>query len=352
MITISSELEKEYIEIAKQLKCSVESLINGALEKELRIKKNLIERRNRSLDKWLNSIDSNGTTVLYPSSCNYNRNFQQIEFDNIILCSNELSGGSSKIGKVLSLEFDNNEVLGALRRRNIKLNAIVIICDGCVEGGNYECCADMPFIKKLIPLMSEDFNFYSDHGKFHEENYMSNNNFSIESIEIPNFVNIFRQYSKGKIRLIHGWKIKKLDQNSIDIKAKIVSFANIEICEYSEDICNANIFIGDLFVQNISKIDFENGFPVYGKFEAIENYLKGLFLLKSITSMKQKKITDFENENFYEFMLNEANDKKIEIVTYISYLADDNKNIYEYLKNWEGEYPKKINLFSIKHNGF
>jgi hypothetical protein len=356
MITISSELEKEYIEIATQLQRPVEELINRALTKELRMQKNLIERRNKSLDEWLDSIDKNGTTVLYPSSCDYHRDFQNIEFDNIILCSNGLRE-SSKIGKVLSIKVDNNELLGALRRRNIKLNAVVIICDGCREGGNYECCAETPFIKKLIPLMSEDFSFYSDHGKFHKVDFInSGNDVLIEAIDVPHFVNVFRQRSSGNIRDILGWKMKAATQNSSVITATVSNFANIEIREYSDDICNANISTGELFIEYNNKFDPESHFAISSQFEGIRYYLNGLSQsdTNNITSIRQTTFTKSKGQelNDYKFMLKKANDEKIETVTYLSYLADGHREIYEYLESWRGEYPKKLNLFSLKSKGF
>ena len=363
MITISSELEKEYIEIATQLQRPVEELINRALTKELRMQKDLIERRkplliqlNKSLDEWLDSIDQNGTTVLYPSSCDYHRDFQHIEFDNIILCSNGLPE-SSKIGKVLSLKMDNNQLLGALRRRNIKLNAVVILCDGCSEGGNYECCTETPFIKKLIPLMSDDFSFYSDHGKFHKADFInSENHVLIESIDVPLFVKIFSRRSSGNIRNILGWKMKAITKSSIAIPKTVSNCANIEINEYNGDIYNANFSIGELFVENTNKTNSGYSYYLYSQYEAIRHYLQGILPSDVEKEIRiRKSIFSDKKDNrlkSFKFLLKKANDEKIETVTYISYLAEGHREIYEYLESWSGEYPKILNLFSLKYKDF
>ena len=86
------------------------------------------------------------------------------------------------------------------------------------------------------------------------------------------------------------------------------------------------------------------------------NYLNGLSQsdTNNFTSIRRNKFTPSKDKelNDYKFMLKKANDEKIETVTYISYLADGHREIYEYLESWKGEYPKILNLFSLKYKGF
>jgi hypothetical protein len=205
--------------------------------------------------------------------------------------------------------------------------------------------------------MSEDFSFYSDHGKFHKADFInSGNDVLIEAIDVPHFVNVFRQRSSGNIRDILGWKMKAATQNSSVITATVSNFANIEIREYSDDICNANISTSELFIEYNNKFYPESYFSISSQFEGIRNYLNGLSQSETnnFTSIRRNKFTPSKDKelNDYKFMLKKANDEKIETVTYLSYLADGHREIYEYLESWRGEYPKKLNLFSLKSKGF
>lgn len=67
-------------------------------------------------------------------------------------------------GKVLCLNLDNNELLGLFAARGIRLSALVIIRDGCAEGGNYECAARVSFFSRVMPLMTDEFAYFTDHG--------------------------------------------------------------------------------------------------------------------------------------------------------------------------------------------
>ena len=89
---------------------------------------------NRMNNQILNSIDRNCRVIFYPPSCSYSDEFQSVPYDAVILNSNEMRCRELK-GKVYCLDYDNNELLGLFFAKGIQLSAIVIIRDGCVEGG-------------------------------------------------------------------------------------------------------------------------------------------------------------------------------------------------------------------------
>jgi hypothetical protein len=71
------------------------------------------------------------------------------------------SGG--KIG-VLLWE-DNNVVLERLRRAEQRVHHFVGICDGCCEGGNYECVHERPFVRRLMQVAADGMRYSTDHSR-------------------------------------------------------------------------------------------------------------------------------------------------------------------------------------------
>src|SRR6267378_3559367 len=106
--------------------------------------------------RMLDTIDTNAKVIFYPSSCSYSEDFQTLPYDAVILNSNGIHR-SGKFGKVYCLNLDNNEALGIFAAKGIRLAALVIIRDGCSEGGNYECIASASFFGRLMPVMQDDF---------------------------------------------------------------------------------------------------------------------------------------------------------------------------------------------------
>ncbi len=58
---------------------------------------------------------------------------------------------------------DNNQMLDRLHRANLKVHHFVGICDGCCEGGNYECIHDRPFVCRLMRVATEGMRYVTDH---------------------------------------------------------------------------------------------------------------------------------------------------------------------------------------------
>ena len=113
----------------------------------------------------LDTINKSARVIFYPSSCQYSEDFQTLPYDAVNLNSNG-NRQPGKYGKVYCLNLDNNKLLGLFAARDIRLSAMVIIRDGCVEGGNYECVASDSFFGRLMPVMREEFNYFTDHNRF------------------------------------------------------------------------------------------------------------------------------------------------------------------------------------------
>jgi hypothetical protein len=58
---------------------------------------------------------------------------------------------------------DNNEVLARVSKSGWKIDMFVGICDGCLEGGNYECVNRGAFFSKLLTAGSNSLTYITDH---------------------------------------------------------------------------------------------------------------------------------------------------------------------------------------------
>ncbi|MEI6745632.1 MAG: hypothetical protein WCL34_06700 [Methylococcaceae bacterium] len=334
MLNVSPELEEQYRELAQQLNRPVERLTTKALTQFLRMEQNKITRQKTLLDELLSSISKSETTVLYPSSCQYHDDFQTLEFDNVILCSNEFRE-STKIGKVFCLKVDNNRLLGTLQRLGIKLNALVIINDGCSEGGNYECCGEMPFLYKLMPLFADEFLYFASHGLFAHEQINQNfaNVVSLEPIESTDFVKTFQKHSSPDKENITGWKMKRLTN-----PPTVSTFKNVELITHHESIWTSDFSQFDLtFLENN-----DDSSQISGRNEAIRNYFIGL----AAPTLKTQDCETFTT------LLEMANEQKLECVAYVSYLSEYHNEICFLSRTWKGEFPKEIHLFHARDESF
>jgi hypothetical protein len=61
---------------------------------------------------------------------------------------------------------DNNEALARIAYAGWKINSFVGVCDGCQEGGNYECVHNDPFLSKLLGTAAEGMDYFTDHSDF------------------------------------------------------------------------------------------------------------------------------------------------------------------------------------------
>lgn len=58
---------------------------------------------------------------------------------------------------------DNNEVLARLRAAGYAVSCFLGTCDGCCEGGNYECVHESPFLEKVLSTTSSQSIYITDH---------------------------------------------------------------------------------------------------------------------------------------------------------------------------------------------
>ncbi|MBT9498269.1 MAG: hypothetical protein IV103_13675 [Zoogloea sp.] len=60
---------------------------------------------------------------------------------------------------------DNRLALQRLADQGLKIHHFVGICDGCMEGGNYECVHERPFMSHVLSLAAEGMRYTTDHSR-------------------------------------------------------------------------------------------------------------------------------------------------------------------------------------------
>lgn len=209
---------------------------------------------NRQIIKLLNSIDRSKSILFYPSSCGYHEEFQSLPFDTVILNSRSFRI-SKKIGKVICTGIDNNALLGLFKKLNIEVSDIVIIRDGCCEGGNYECCASNTFLGKVVGIQKTPFNVSYCHVFSNSFNLPA----QIDLIAAPEYVKILRLFSNP-----HG------EQKGISIKPMTLEKKEFQLGRIKVGICQESIVAS---LDNYDVIAIPSNSTLLRSFE---NFAKGM----------------------------------------------------------------------------
>jgi hypothetical protein len=85
--------------------------------------------------------------------------------------------------------MDNNTVLERIAGAGWKIAQFVGFNDGCCEGGNYECVHTQPFLDKLLPVMQDGADYFTDHS---------------ETLTLPNPPLSTRSHALYRNRFVHS----------------------------------------------------------------------------------------------------------------------------------------------------
>lgn len=92
---------------------------------------------------------------------------QDFEFNKkpitVIRCCDEFVVFESADKTGIFIWEDNNRVIEWINRCGLRVHHFVGVCDGCCEGGNYECVHDRPFVNKLLKVASNEMVYTTDH---------------------------------------------------------------------------------------------------------------------------------------------------------------------------------------------
>jgi hypothetical protein len=111
----------------------------------------------------VHGIGREETIFFHPSCCTYKPGLELLPFDRVVFVRNR-SLSTRAYGKCLFLKADNNFALGLLAARGCRVSALGVVCDGCVEGGNYECVMGRSFFGRFLSVMADEAFLSFDHG--------------------------------------------------------------------------------------------------------------------------------------------------------------------------------------------
>jgi hypothetical protein len=116
---------------------------------------------SQSVSEWKGHICSNASTIrsFFMKYEIKVRNFIEFETDP------SLSYGVFERNNKIFIYFfeDNNHTQRRILEANIKLDGLITINDGCMEGGNYECINREEWIDRIRPALKEDAVHARDH---------------------------------------------------------------------------------------------------------------------------------------------------------------------------------------------
>lgn len=275
----------------------------------------------------LDSIDKNARIIFYPSSCQYSDEFQQVPYDVVILNA-YLIGPPRRVGKVYYLNLDNNELLGLLAAKGLRISALVIIRDGCSEGGNYECIARDSFFGRLIPIMADQFDYFSDHG-WRRRNVPA----QFAEFETPPYLDPFINNSQplGSVRAYHVTTFSTVESDFIlgRIRMRII-----------RDSIWRGRSLSDLTVVRTKQ----------NQRFAIQNYLKGRFgnynLIGTFEFATGEPMTSIEH------ILQKADDLKLPRISLMPIANGAYANIADEVQQWKKDYPVEIDFYHLNAGDF
>lgn len=281
----------------------------------------------------LDTIDKDSKVIFYPSSCDYSEEFQDVPYDVVILNSN-IMGREAQKGKVYCLNYDNNELLGLFLVRGIRISAIVIICDGCVEGGNYECVAGDGFFGRLMPVMAEKFDFFCDHQAITLEPFIPIDvPAHFDEFETPNYLEPFKKHSDP----LNNVKSFHVTTFSVTEKELVLGRIRVKI-------------IRDSIWRDYNQSDLVIVKKIGSSKDAIPNYLRGLLpngnLVERFEFVTQPRMSSISN------LLQKAEEKQLSRLSFIPIAQGSYRKIANEIQSWSKDYPKEIFFYHLNGNDF
>ncbi|MDD3001608.1 MAG: hypothetical protein PHF29_07625 [Candidatus Riflebacteria bacterium] len=273
----------------------------------------------------LKSIDRAGKILLYPSSCAYQKEFQTLPFDTVILNSNSFPR-SYRIGKVLCLKIDNNALIGLFKQLNIEVSDVAIIRDGCCEGGNYECCTGNNFLGKLVGIQNASFNFYFCHWCADCLFVPAIN----EKIEVPKWVSILRKYS-DPMHKQNGIRFSPIKYPRIEYQIGLIKIGVIR-----------NAITGELADYDLVLIPEES----YGTLKSFMYFAKGLGLRKYKDMFYATK-RDINPQTAFKNFLETAIAQKCKKIAVLPFVDEEYHEIISLIRHHKDSNLDTIDFFNM-----
>ena len=277
--------------------------------------------------RMLDMIDRSGRVVFYPSSCLYSDGFQALPYDAVVLVSKGIKR-PGKYGKVYCLNLDNNEALGVFASKGIPLSAMVIIRDGCVEGGNYECVASESFLGRLMPVMLDEFDYFTGHHRV-----PSRAPVRFSEVAVPIYLKAFVTNSDplGPMRSFHVTAGPSVEREFV--------LGRIQVTVGRDTIWRA-VEKSDYMVVNINNGGMAVPRYLRGRLGGIDPATRVDFVSRS------SPVTSIER------YLRLAEERKLSRLSFMPTAKGYYRDIVNEIEKWTGEYPQQISFYHLHPNDF
>lgn len=284
-------------------------------------------RGKNMTDCLLDTIERDDRVLFYPSACGYSHEFQKVPHDVVILNSNSFRTMKRR-GKVCCLNYDNNALLGLLNAKRIQLSAILIIRDGCEEGGNYECAAKEGFFGRLLPVVADTFDYHRDHGPFPLDVPAQ-----FEEYKTPDYLEAFIRKSAplGEIRSFRVTASPNIERDLILGRVRVVVIRDSIWRDYDQ----SNLIV----VKRLGSARW-----------AIPNYLAGLSP-NADSSAKVEFVSSSRTKSIQAF-LQLAEERKSSRLSLIPIAGGRYEAIGREIEGWAGDYPEEIFLYHLNRDDF
>jgi hypothetical protein len=266
------------------------------------------------------------STLVYFASGNYNEKYQELPFDRIFLVDTIFRRNDlNQKGKVTLIGKDCLASVAYFKENNILIDYFISLNEGLGEGGgSYPINSDM-FLGYVMPILKNVYYhmMYPGYYNFHYKTRMDlPYKKTIIKAGDPNYYNpmMFSTYDYNKKALIYKM------QKTVDVQS-IFTIEKMKIALINDSIWSYHAKLDHLFI-SIKDQGQGNFFHDIANVKMIDVYTP------------TKKILEYCQEF------------KLETIGLTPWMRGNYKEFTESIKEWDGEFPKEINLYYLNQNDF
>lgn len=265
--------------------------------------------------------------VLYPSGCRERLCFAAMPYDGVV--TNSMFPGKihhRHYRNVFGLSLDNRELIGRMQAAGIQAEVLVLMRDGCEEGGNYECALRESFMARVLPVMKREFIYLHDnHGPEALDMPIETESIPIPDGLLPLISHSGPVYPPSALRVV---------QTPSQVSGRTPNNLLVRV-------------IRDTIWRDVYQLDLlqrpRGGRPNPAMLPYLYHGLD--------TGSRVPAILHYcSNANGLEGILTYANDHQLARVGIIPDGLGVRARIWEFLCQWNAEYPRELNIYHLNRD--
>lgn len=242
---------------------------------------------------------------------------------------------------------DNNEVLERIRRSGNKISCFIGVCDGCREGGNYECVNDVTFLDKVMSFIHPDgMTYITDHSNYlfpmiHYRYYGPE--------PYQEFIfgdKLFRRVSfegQHSVKSDYRWIEKCCAAYTVSVYQPTVyewTSSDFRVTIEHDSIANHIKELSGALISRRCEYLCEHTAPSID-IEIAPHYY-----------FKPSKLSGWRSGDSLNHLLKICEQRKWEIVGTTAFGEGDHSEMISIFENWNGDFPKWIRIFHLDLQDF